>query len=131
MTEQLKRLFIEIYKDNPQQMEYYVDKQMAKCADKQKRYRFRKAIADLKQKAITAMERAEVKNGIIIDNVIYEAVDFNGKDYDGTSACASCDLLDVCASLYNKNSLCQTFVYESKLLSEYVIFRKRKEKWNC
>jgi hypothetical protein len=84
-----------------------------------------------KQDAITAMEGAEVKNGIIIDNVIYEAVDFNGKDYDGTSACASCDLLDVCASLYNKNSLCQTFVYESKLLSEYVIFRKRKEKWNC
>ena len=72
---------------------------------------------------------AEVKNGIIIDNVIYEAVDFNGEDYDGTSACANCDLLDVCASLYNKNCMCQTFVYESKLLSEYVIFRKRKEKW--
>ena len=71
---------------------------------------------------------SEVKNGIIIDNVIYEAVDFNGEDYDGTSACANCDLLDVCASLYNKNCLCQTFVYESKLLSEYVIFRKRKER---
>lgn len=97
----------------------------------EKNWSWQKGYGLNKQDAITAMEGAEVKNGIIIDNVIYEAVDFNGKDYDGTSACASCDLLDVCASLYNKNSLCQTFVYESKLLSEYVIFRKRKEKWNC
>ena len=33
-----------------------------------------------------------------------------------------CIIKIVCARL---------FVYESKLLSEYVIFRKRKEKWNC
>ena len=60
-TDPMKVLIIEIYKDIPQQMEYYVDKQMAKCTDKQKRYRFRKVIAELKQKSITAMEGAEKK----------------------------------------------------------------------
>lgn len=60
-TDPTKWLWIKICKDNPQQMENYADEYLAECADKQRRYRFRKMIADIKQKAITAMEGAEKK----------------------------------------------------------------------
>lgn len=60
-TDPIKRLLIKIYKDIPQKMESFVEETMAEDADKHRRYRFRKKMADLKQKAITAMEGAEKK----------------------------------------------------------------------